>query len=315
MALKHAKTSVKADGGDVTMVQPSDWNADHEVDGDGVLMVADTSTPSAPEAGKLTLFGKMLAGGALPAYIGPSGLDSALQPFFGGNKIGLWLPVGSTTTTGVQTLGMFNPQAIGTTTQRNFGVASLFTSMRRIGYVSAATAGSTAAIRTTISQFWRGNAAGLGGFRYVIRFGCSDAATVAGARSFYGLSSLGSTSNVDPSTFLNMIGIGTDSTDSNMQIMHNDASGVATKIDLGADFPDGTLSTDAYELALFAPPNASYVNYEVTRLNTGHVASGQLTTDLPVVTAGLMPHFFRNNGATALAVAFDFIGLYIETDY
>lgn len=36
MALKHAKTSGKADGGDATFVQPSDWNADHVISGLGV---------------------------------------------------------------------------------------------------------------------------------------------------------------------------------------------------------------------------------------------------------------------------------------
>ena len=31
-AVKHAKTSVKGDGADATLVQPTDWNADHTID-------------------------------------------------------------------------------------------------------------------------------------------------------------------------------------------------------------------------------------------------------------------------------------------
>jgi hypothetical protein len=40
MTIKHAFTSPKADGSDATLVRPSNWNADHQVDADGV----DTTT-------------------------------------------------------------------------------------------------------------------------------------------------------------------------------------------------------------------------------------------------------------------------------
>ncbi len=53
----------------------------------------------------------------------------------------------------------------------------------------------------------------------------------------------------------------------------------------------------------------------MTRLNTGDVASGSLTADLPVNNQLMAPHFWRNNGTTALAVAIDVASLYIETDY
>lgn len=312
--LRHAFQSASPASSDGAQVDGPKWNADHVIDTDGVTMATRMDSPAAPAAGGVKLFGRTMAGGALPAYIGPSGLDSMLQPFLGRNKVAIWSALGGTTSTSTS-IGIYPPQLSGATaTSRNFSATSLFTSMRRIGYVSVATAGATCAIRSTVAQFWRGNAPGLGGFRYVARFGCSDAATVAGARSFYGLQATANTANVDPSSFVNIIGMGTDSGDLNFSIMFNDATGTATKIDLGTNFPDHTLSVDMYELALFAPPNASYVNWEVTRLNTGHTASGQITTDLPAATQALQPHFFRNNGPTALAVAFDFCSLYIETD-
>jgi hypothetical protein len=31
ISLKHAKVSGKSDGGDATKVQPSDWNAEHQI--------------------------------------------------------------------------------------------------------------------------------------------------------------------------------------------------------------------------------------------------------------------------------------------
>lgn len=146
-----------------------------------------------------------------------------------------------------------------------------------------------------------------------MRFGCSDAATVASARTFVGL--VGTTSvlgNADPSSNTNIIGVGTDSGDTTLSIMSNDGTGTATKVALGANFPDHTLSTDVYDLVLFAPPNTSSVNWQITRLNTGDTASGTITADLPAGTQLLAPQFWRNSGPTALAVGIDFVGGYFE---
>lgn len=315
MSLKHAKTSAKADGADATLVQPSDWNEDHVIDSSGFDIPAGTATPAAPAAGKVRMFGRTIAGRAIPAFEGPSGLSSALQPFFGRNKIGMWSPMGNANVTTGMYFGIAVPSTVGTITARNVATTNLFTSMRRMGMVSATTAGSRAVAYINGAQFWRGNAAGMGGFLAVFRFGCSDAATVAG-KSFVGFSAASSVgSSTETSLALNVVGVGTDSTDANLQIMHNDGSGVATKIDLGANFPDHTLSADVYELALFCAPNSTQIEYEVTRLNTGHSASGTITTDLPVSTQLLLPMFMRGNAATALAVGIDVMGLYIETDY
>lgn len=313
--LKHTFVSAKTDGADPTIVQPSNWNAEHVVDGDGLNMVADASVPTPPAAGYITLFGKLLAGGVLPAYVGPAGLDSALQPFFGRNKVGIWATMGGTATTPT-VLGMAAIITTGTLTARTVATTNFFTAAIRSGYISAATAGASAGPRSDKAQYWRGNAAGLGGFRVVMRFGCSDAATVADARSFVGLAStISALTNTNPSANTNIIGVGTDSGESTLSIMHNDGSGTATKVALGANFPDHTLSMDMYELVLFAAPNASEVGWQVTRLNTGDVATGTITTDLPASTTLLAPQIWRNNGTTALAVGVDLVGGYFERDY
>ena len=312
MALKHA--IVWAANG--AKISGDDWNSgDHVVDGGGMLMNSTVSPPAVPSAGNALFFARQKAGGVLPAFIGPSGLDFSLQPFLGGNAVSVWAPVGNTNSNSVSAFGTLAPSFTGTATQRNVNVTgSMLTAAKRTGCVSAATAGSTAMIRSQVGgQYSRGSSAGIGGFRAVFRFGCSDAATVAGARTFVGMSAT-SFSNIDPSTMVNMIGIGTDNGDSTFSIFHNDDTGTATKIPLGANFPDHTLSQDLYELAVFCAPNSDRIGWEVTRLNTGHVARGVATTDLPNATASLNPSFNRNNNATALAVAIDLVRLYIETD-
>jgi hypothetical protein len=307
MSLKHTRVAITAD--DPTAdVKMSDWNADHVVDTDGLLIIADASVPAAPAAGNVTVFAKTLAGAAQPAFRAPTGKDSILQPYLAHNKVMLYSAHGNGTTTSAYGGPALT---VTTATQRNVATTNLFSAMRRVGSVSAATAGGSCGARTVPTQFYMG-----GGFKAVFRSGCSDAATVTGARSFVGMVSITTQiGNVNPSTLTSMIGLGSDAGDTNLFIMHNDGSGTATRIDLGANFPDHTLSTDMYELALFTAPNSGVVGYEVTRLNTGHVASGTITTDLPPTNTLLTPQLWRNNGATALAVAIDIVQFYIETDY
>jgi hypothetical protein len=165
-----------------------------------------------------------------------------------------------------------------------------------------------------------GDGSGNGGFYKICRFGISDAAAVSGARMFCGVSSSTSApTNVEPSTLTNSIGMGHGASDTTMHIYYG-GSAAQTPIDLGSNFPSNTRSTDAYELALFAPSNSNNtVYYEVTRINTGNVATGTLTgtagTALPASTTLLSyQRIWRANNATALAVAYDIMSDYIETD-
>ena len=147
----------------------------------------------------------------------------------------------------------------------------------------------------------------------ICRFG--TAAFTSDGRLFVGLTTVGAIGNVDPSTLASIVGVGCDSADTNLQIMGNDATGLATKTDLGANFPAKTANTDLYELRLFALPNGSSVGWSVERLNTGDFASGTITAsgDLPAATTSLAPQLFINNGATAAAVGIDLSILFLET--
>lgn len=280
----------------------------------GTSQLNDVATPSTP-TGAVVMFGRNVAGRVLPAFVGPSGLNSILQPSFARNKIGYWAPIGNSTGLPLAD-GIAAPTSTGTATARNVATTNLLTSMRRLGYVSTAVAGNSCGARLAVLQFWRGNGAGLGGFTLVTRFGVSDAAIVANSRMFVGMQAATTAiGNVEPTTLLNIVGVGCNAGVTNLFIMHNDGAGAATTIDLGANFPSQTLSTDVYELALFCAPNGANIGYRVERLNTAFVASGTITTDMPANTQLLAPQLWRNNGATALAVGLDLMSLYIETDY
>lgn len=215
--------------------------------------------------------------------------------------------------------GYTAPTVVGTATARNVAATSFYARLRRLGLVSAATAGALVESRVAVAQVTIGAGAGQGGFKKIVRFGCGDAATVAGARQFVGVSSsVAAATNVEPSTLTNSIGVGHGAADTNLKIYFGGSTAQAP-VDLGVNFPANTLSVDAYELVLFASPLLASVDYRVTRLNTGAVASGTLTaatagTQLPLNTTLLSYHkAWRSNNATALAVGLDIISDYIET--
>ncbi|HYW33484.1 MAG TPA: hypothetical protein VE869_18425 [Gemmatimonas sp.] len=310
MGIKHNHTATGTNDG-TKQVSVTRWNEDHViVDQIDIPLIA---TPVAPATDNVGVFGRKIAGRMMLAQIGPSGLDTTFQPNLGGNKVAMWMPPGNATTVpGV--FGMGALTAIGTPTARNVATTNLLTRMTRMAMVSAAGAGNLAGYREPNAKYTVGAGSGLGGFFTRIRFGTGDAAAVAGARMFVGMSaSTAAPTNVEPNTLLNSIGVAQLSTSNNLHIVHGGTTANAA-IDLGAGFPANTLSADAYELALFAP-TAGNVFYQLSRLNTGTSVSGQITTNLPLSTVLLCHQMWRCNNATALAVVLDICGIYIETDY
>jgi hypothetical protein len=290
------------------------------IDTAGVLrlefpQVGDPLTPSPPSTADpaVLVFAREFAKRGLPCFVGSSGLDTPVQPHLGFSKIGTFNPGGSATSLpGIFGIPQFSSS--GTVTNRTpaFG-SGLLASLRRLGLNTAVAANNSAGFRLNSLVFWRGDAPGLGGFFITWRFGL--AAMNADGRLYQGL--IGSTALVsgDPSSNVNLIGLGKDAGDTNLQIMHNDNAGTATKIDLGSAF---AVNVDiVWELVLFAAPNAAEVHYMVRRLNhaTAPVV-GTITTDLPAADQGLGWNSAFNTGpTTATAVLGDVINGTFDTDF
>lgn len=277
------------------------------------------ATPGVAPANTITAFAQTVAGRMMLAMRGPAGVETGLQPFLARGCVGFWRPAGSSTAAAVAG-GYLTPTIVGVATSRVIATTNFFTRLKRIGYVSAATVASLVESRVAAAQISIGDGAGFGGFTKIVRFGISDAAPVGTARMFVGISSnTGAATNVEPSTLTNSIGVGHGAADTTLKLYFG-GSAAQAPIDLGANFPVNTRSTDAYELALFAAPNSTSVSYLVTRLNTGQSASGLLTAataglQLPAPAILLSQHkAWRTNNATALAVGLDLISDYIETD-
>lgn len=151
------------------------------------------------------------------------------------------------------------------------------------------------------------------GWKMAVAFGVSDTAFNTGARQFYGMTattaSLGISSTVTVESLLNIIGIGSDATDTNLQVFHNDGTGTATKIDLGANFPanrtSGAAATDFFVFEMYNPFDSMNVYYKVTSLENNVTVEGTITTNLPSDTTPITIQACRTSGSSSNACSFD----------
>jgi len=269
------------------------------------------AVPSAPSAGHAREFFRSWAGRSVHSQIDELGIG-------GPHQIGTWNDVSWWQSSNSSILGVgIAASTTGTISAPNLANTNGLTRQRRARATTTTSNDSSAGFRCSIeTAAWRGNAAGLGGFFAVFRFGTNTSPN--NQRTFVGLASGTSVlgGGVNPSAFTDCVGMSHDDLagSGNYSIIHNDASGTATSVALGADFPKDT--TSAYELTLFCPPSTGAsgenIQYLVRNLSTGNTASGTLSTNLPTNTVFLQPHAWVNTGAGTTACAIDMCRMYLE---
>jgi hypothetical protein len=286
----------------------------------GDLLLTYNASPVIPPTSTVKLFGKQIAGRNLPAFISPSGLDSSLQPFMGRNKVAyISFTVGATTATGIG-LAL---TATGTATAATFATTNLANSINRLDY-RATTAATTAVsgFRGGAQSYWLGTGTGLGGFTYVCRWGIGGLGTaLTTMRAFVGLrASTAAPTDVAPNTLTNAIGMGWDSTDTTVQIY---ACGTAnSKINTGITL-NRALSSQVFEISMFAAPNTNKVTFTVLELGTTNtftttVDGATAPTNLPITTTAataLNPYGYTSAGGTSTSMSIAIASIYVETDY
>jgi hypothetical protein len=243
-----------------------------------ILTVTNTGTN-----GAATLTGTTLN---IPVY------EGSLIPKLQGNEIWRGSTFRNNSTTIDTTAGIVLSTS-GTNTARSVGTTSYATRSIRLGVTASITAlGRYSGMRGSALLWYV-----TGGFLYTGEFNISDTATATGTHNFWGVASstadlaIGGSNNDQPSALTNIIAFANDSGDANLQIMHNDASGTATKTDLGASFPSnrtaGAAITTIYSCYLYNAPGSTDVIYRIVNKETGAVAQGTLNTNLPASTVGL----------------------------
>lgn len=304
MTIKHNKTSTAGASSDPAKVGGDDWNADHVVDSGGIAMAIASATPATPPAGTMQLY----AAESLAAPLGiltPDGQLQLMQSSFTRRSIRMMVAVSATTS--FNFLGLNYSGGVAQARTPATSGTNVLALANRLGIAGAAsTAGTTSyMIMTQGGQVCRGT-----GFRLNMRAGAAETNTVA--RSFYGLT-FSLFQNTNPSSQPNVIGFGTDSGDTSLSLIYNDAAGSATKVALGANFPDHT-NADMYDITLYAVAGASKVSVEIVRVGTQYVYRADLTTDLPAATVALYPILTRSNATATVTPAFDVGHVYLDTE-
>jgi hypothetical protein len=274
-----------------------------------------TSNPAAPASGKVLVFGRNVGGRMMPAFKGPSGLDSSIQPMLSRNKIAWANPQGNGSV--IASVGM-TLAATGTVTAANVATTNLHTAMRRVNaLVTTAAATAASGFRTGMAQYFlSATGSKFGGFHFVCRFGPATGQSIQTTRrGFCGFSSsVAAPTAINPSTLPHVLGVGCDAIDANYFIMHRTGTATVTKIDTGIS-KNALDASVVYELAMFCAPGGSQVHFEFTNLTTDVVFRHTATTNLPSPSALLAPQVYYAAGGVSGVVGTALMSMYIETDY
>ncbi|MFA5997421.1 MAG: hypothetical protein WC791_02920 [Candidatus Paceibacterota bacterium] len=283
----------------------------------GITYNGITNEPAAPAAGDLHMYAKNVGGRMLPKWIGPSGVDVAVQPALFGNNIALWVPNTGTTVS----------LAFGTSwTARNSGTAAaqstptiastnLSTSMKRACFGTGTTTTGSSGTQSSQLLSWRGNAAGLGGFFFFARVAV-DSTYVNTVRMMTGLSAQNAVLNAQPSTINNSILLGKDSADTTWQIILK-GTGAVTKINTGVTIASGQVM----DLYINARPNDNKVTIRLVQQLAGsqtviidNVDYVDTTYNLPATNVFLYARHAIQSTAGTTAKLYCLNRIYVESD-
>lgn len=276
----------------------------------GYADIAAIASPSAPSTGYSRIFVKDQAGRPMPAFMGPSGLDSLLMPHLAKNGWSSWKPTYTGTT--ISAIGNAALSATGTATSAPYATTSIYTRSQKVEYL--VTTGATSAVAGYRSSAnWRTNE----GFHMIFRVCPATGVSTSGgtSRCFAGMvASTSAPTDVNPSTLVNVAGVGYDSTDSNWQFITNNASGTAAKVDTGLARPVADRE-NVFTVQVFAPPGGAWVGVSITdELNSVYYGSGQLSADIPVTTTALCCKGYHSVGGTSSVTGLALFSGWIDTD-
>jgi hypothetical protein len=275
------------------------------------MFSASGALPAAPPTGNIVQYAWNNAGRILPSFIGPSGLDSALQPSLFGNTTVMWLP-GTTTIAAINwgvSWTVNTTQATPAITNTNF-----MSQMRRATFTTTTTAANVSGVRSTSPICWRGNATGQGGFFFSTRFGVLT--YTATMRVWCGLSALTTALAADPSATNDTVCMSKDTDETVWQVMTRDTS-AASKTSTGRNTAAAG-ATEIFEFTAFCKANDNKITVRVVDITTGTVLVNNVekASNLPTANVMLTSHceFMNVVGGAGSTVAGFITRMYCESD-
>lgn len=280
------------------------------------------SNPSTPGSGIVRVWGRSVAGRMLLKFMGPAGVDNPIQPALFGNNIVMYYPT-SSTNGGTATLGTFGiAWTAGGTVSHPTPASGVYTQIHRTQYSNVVTTtNQTLGIIATaagLPQFYRGNAAGLGGFFFFCRFGIELKAADT-TRLFVGLTSLATAmtaGDVSAATG-DFCGIAHDTADGANVLWFITRNNTTTHKTTISGFTYG--AGQGYDFYMHCKPNDSTIYYRLDDINSGTtVVDTSETNNVPRNTVMMGPQITMSNGTanvTATTTAIAIARVYVESDH
>jgi hypothetical protein len=283
-----------------------------------MLRAAGAGDVPAADADQLKIFARKRANRMHLKYIGPAGVDQVIQDKISENGVVLYLPNNGSTVGLNLGLGWTTGGTVSHPTPSSTSPA-IYNQQKRTRWANVVTTtNQILGLRTAVAEkrFWRGNAAGLGGWNFHARFaiGLWPAATV---RLFVGLND--STAGWVASDTLTGNGCG----------LWHDTTEAATVLNFVTR--DGTTATKAaitlatalaagqcFDFWMYCPPNGGSIGYALRELNTNTLLVDTTTqTTIPLTTAFMGPELAMSNGTANITVtttAFELAGFSCQSD-
>lgn len=286
-----------------------------------VKLLAASSTPTAPTS-DLNMYARLFAGRPMLTMAGAVGIESALQPALFGKNVVMFSSQDGTTGTGSNAFQLaWTSNGTVTTPAPSSTSPAVSNQLRRSRYANVVTTtNQQLGPRTNVASqqcFWRGNAAGLGGFFFFSRF-VVDAWAAASGRIFSGLTGASATASVCISdTVVNdTCGLWHDTTDSSTTfnlVTRNQATTTKTAITLSNAIAAG----NAYDFYMYCAPNGGTIYARLDDLVNGVTYEVNTSTTLPTSTIFMGPQTQMSNGTantTVNTMAIAVNRIYCESD-
>ena len=276
---------------------------------------------STPGSGFAKNFFRSIANRPMPKWVGPTGVDQMYQDSLYDNNWCLYLPNNGTTVGLNYGIAWTSGGTVSHPTPATTAPAKS-NQMKRTRWANVVTTTNQVLGLTTAAAaektFWRGNAAGLGGFFFHCRFIVElwPAATV---RLFVGLSDQ-TTNPVSSDTLAgNCAGLWHDTTEAAtvLNFVRRDGT-TATKTAI--TLTEALQAGSSFDFFMYASPNGSAISYALYDIKNDvwRAVDQSITTNLPTSTAFLGPCAAMSNGTANVTVTTTALGiarLYCQSDY
>lgn len=264
--------------------------------------VGATALTAAP-ADTLKIFARKVAGRMTLKYIGASGVDQAVQDKISENRNGFYLPNNGTAVGLNLGIGWTSAGTVSHPTPSSTAPA-IYNQQKRTRWANiVTTTNQLLGLRTATAEksYWRGNAAGLGGFNFHARFGIGlwPAATV---RLFVGLNDSNAGWVASDTLTGNGCGLWHDTTEAATVlnfVTRNGTTATKAAITLATALAAG----QCFDFWMWSAPNGSEIWYRLVELNTGTLlVDTSTTTTIPLNTAFMGPELMMSNGTANITV-------------